>query len=756
MAGIVALVNQYQATKGFQSQPGLGNINPQLYRLAQTTPSAFHDIVSGNNIVPCSQGSPDCLAGSFGYSTAPGYDPATGLGSVDANNLVTLWNTRTQAAAVNLFVNAARVTMNDTIGMTGTVTPATGAGTPTGTVDFSAGGVPLGSVPLTLRNGMQEADLFSPAYLLGANGALTGTFTITAQYSGDAAFSSAGTTKTVQIAAAKGAATIVPIAPNTVWASPPDAQGVSWETTLELAETSGVAALITGFSIDGQAQTLSQYFPSPDIPPSGTVSATAVFRNLAAPLVRTFGFTGIDALGHSWSRQISVDYFPVSPQYGVNVNATPLVVAQNTSADPSCQWAVQLNIDETGGYPNEIESMSAGGVGLTFQQFLSSFGTVRMNAWAGLMGTICFSGITPPATDVITVSTYDGTHNVAVSFAGPPANPVSVSTAPANISLILPPDPPQSPGSVTAKLDIVLSDKTQPWTASIFPTNRTASWLTLSQYSGVGPTTITVSASHRDLEPGAYRAEIVIQSPNAVPQSVTVPVMAVLRGIASTAKIAGVANAASFQPTASPGMILSVFGTNLANITQTMATNPLPYSASGVSATVNGIAAPLIYISQAQINLQVPYEAGAGPAVLGIDNNGQIAGFQFQITPSAPGIFADSNGNLAPNATVPQGSALALYMTGVGEVQNWLIATGEAPPTGYPLAYLPLPGLPLSITVGGVPAFIQYAAISPGLIGTLQVNFSVPASVPAGTQSVVVTVGGVSSPPVKITVLPAP
>lgn len=53
MAGVVALLNQYQIQKGKQAAPGLGNINPQLYRLAQSAPSAFHDIVAGDNIVPC-------------------------------------------------------------------------------------------------------------------------------------------------------------------------------------------------------------------------------------------------------------------------------------------------------------------------------------------------------------------------------------------------------------------------------------------------------------------------------------------------------------------------------------------------------------------------------------------------------------------------------------------------------------------------------------------------------------------------------
>ena len=50
-AGLVALINQYQIAKGFQKQPGLGNINPVLYRLSQSVPGAFHDIPAGNNIV---------------------------------------------------------------------------------------------------------------------------------------------------------------------------------------------------------------------------------------------------------------------------------------------------------------------------------------------------------------------------------------------------------------------------------------------------------------------------------------------------------------------------------------------------------------------------------------------------------------------------------------------------------------------------------------------------------------------------------
>ena len=50
-AGLAALLNQYLTERGVQSSPGLGNINPTLYSLAQTAPGIFHDITSGDNVV---------------------------------------------------------------------------------------------------------------------------------------------------------------------------------------------------------------------------------------------------------------------------------------------------------------------------------------------------------------------------------------------------------------------------------------------------------------------------------------------------------------------------------------------------------------------------------------------------------------------------------------------------------------------------------------------------------------------------------
>jgi uncharacterized protein (TIGR03437 family) len=133
--------------------------------------------------------------------------------------------------------------------------------------------------------------------------------------------------------------------------------------------------------------------------------------------------------------------------------------------------------------------------------------------------------------------------------------------------------------------------------------------------------------------------------------------------------------------------------------------------------------------------------------VLGINNNGNVAGFQFQMAPSAPAIYTDGAGNLAGNPSVAAGSIGTLYMNGAGDVTPALLTGNYAPANPFIS-----PVLPLSVTVGGVAALVQFAGLVPLDIGTTQVNFYVPSTAAAGSQPVVVTVGGNSSPPVNVTV----
>lgn len=117
-AGLVALINQ-------QINSPQGNVNPVLYALAASSPDAFHDITTGNNIEPCQAGTTDCPAGGpIGYSAAVGYDLASGLGSIDALNLATAWSafSSTNSEDFRLGVTPSKLTIH--AGSSGTATIA--------------------------------------------------------------------------------------------------------------------------------------------------------------------------------------------------------------------------------------------------------------------------------------------------------------------------------------------------------------------------------------------------------------------------------------------------------------------------------------------------------------------------------------------------------------------------------------------------------------------------------------------------------
>jgi uncharacterized protein (TIGR03437 family) len=228
-------------------------------------------------------------------------------------------------------------------------------------------------------------------------------------------------------------------------------------------------------------------------------------------------------------------------------------------------------------------------------------------------------------------------------------------------------------------------------------------------------------------------------------------------GIAVTASapptINGLANGASFRQTYAPGMVLTVFGSNLADATWVASSVPLPVQVSGFSVTIGGVNAPLYYISPGQLNVQIPYETPVNrPVILTVDNNGRTASTTLTVAAAAPGLFTDANGAIVPTATVARGGVVVLYLTGMGAVSP-AIATGAAPAAGTPVAQLPAPVQQTSVSIGGVATgVIEFAGIPTALVGVAQINLLVPANAPLGTQPVVVAIGGVASAPATILV----
>ncbi len=156
LAGLLAII------AGGTGSTGLGNANPNLYAVAASAQSAFHDVTAGNNIVPCKHGSPDCAANApfeLGYRAGAGYDRVTGLGSVDAGVLASQWAAKV-ATTTALGVSSPAPVLGSSETLTATVTPAgAGAGSPAGgAVHFTVDGVDAsGPVPVVQASGAYEA-----------------------------------------------------------------------------------------------------------------------------------------------------------------------------------------------------------------------------------------------------------------------------------------------------------------------------------------------------------------------------------------------------------------------------------------------------------------------------------------------------------------------------------------------------------------------------------------------------------------------
>ena len=176
-AAVTALLNESLGSSG------LGNINPTLYALASSNPTAFHDVTTGSNIVPCTSGTVDCPSGTvqYGFSAGTGYDQVTGLGSVDASALFTAWGASLTNSSITISTPAKSVNAGTSVTFTVTVTPATGVGS----VSFS-----------TLNNGTTTAlgtTTLNIPYPPSKNGTATFTTTslpgglnsVTATYEGD-------------------------------------------------------------------------------------------------------------------------------------------------------------------------------------------------------------------------------------------------------------------------------------------------------------------------------------------------------------------------------------------------------------------------------------------------------------------------------------------------------------------------------------------------------------------------------------------
>lgn len=224
-----------------------------------------------------------------------------------------------------------------------------------------------------------------------------------------------------------------------------------------------------------------------------------------------------------------------------------------------------------------------------------------------------------------------------------------------------------------------------------------------------------------------------------------------------------VVNAADFQPSVASGALATIFGTGLTSGPgiQLASGDPLPTELQGTQVYVDGRLAPLVAIANAsnqeQINLQIPFETSSG--LVEVRRNGAnvfATSVDFTLGVPAPACFKQDAllgslqhgiGSNPVNYANPAkiGEVVVLYCTGLGTVSPPGV-TGKGAPAS-PLSVV----ANARVSVGGQPAVVDFAGLTPGFVGLYQINFRVPTGVLTFTpQDVVVTVGSKSSLPVKI------
>lgn len=297
------------------------------------------------------------------------------------------------------------------------------------------------------------------------------------------------------------------------------------------------------------------------------------------------------------------------------------------------------------------------------------------------------------------------------------------------------------------------------WTITV-ATDAGSAWLLASPKSGTAAATVTVAVNGIGLTAGIYTGTLTIAIPGAVVPSLTVPVTYAISPTTPIIAASGVVHAATFlNSPVSPGQLVTIFGQNLANgaAAATPSGNLYPTTLGATTVTIGDSPCPLIYVSPAQVNLQVPFEI-QGPTAQVVVKLGDVSSQPavVNVEPATPAMFSvDGTGGgaaailknsdftlvTAANAA-RRGDVLAIYCTGLGQVQGGGV-TGMAATEPAPTAAL------VTVNFGTTAATIRYAGLAIGFLGLYQINVVVPAisgGAQGGAVPVTIKAGSANSP----------
>ena len=476
-AGIMAIVNQAYGPQG--------QADYELYPLAAKQPAAFHDITLGTSQMPCVSGSPNCANGELsGYPATAGYDLATGLGSIDANLLVTNWNSRSKGTAstttftpsTTSFAHGTSVTLKTSVSGNG--------GTPTGDVALMTDS-PLvsnqGETVLTLANGAASGSL---TFLPG------GSYNIWGSYSGDGTFAPSLSTKTPITVTPEASTLTIQVSTNVGGQSSSLAgQQVAY----------GTPAILNGYPVPTSYYNCSSNCPS-FTSATGTVTFTDNGNALSTVVLNSVGdaeyTTGALAVGaHSIAASYSGDasYNKSSSTPG----SVTVTVAKGTSQVLVSAAVASINAGQSTTLTALVQTLGAGVAptgSITFMAGSTTLGTGSLSALVNsyAVATYTITGaqsMALPAGSVSLTGNYAGDSNYSSSTTALPGT-LLISAAPSSLL----------PSTTTATASSATASPAARINLSITVTGKTGS---------PAPTgTVDIRSAGVDLTPGGIKLGI--------------------------------------------------------------------------------------------------------------------------------------------------------------------------------------------------------------------------------------------------------
>jgi uncharacterized protein (TIGR03437 family) len=582
----------------------------------------------------------------------------------------------------------------------------------------------------------------------------TGTITITATGSATVANSPVIIPVTFQVTSA------------TLFASP---------TSLAFAATAGGSAPAAPASQSLQITTNGSpvnYTAVANVTGTSTAWLSVTPATGTTPATLTVNASGINLPAATYSGSVTVSAPNTAP---VNVPVTLTVNAGSISASPT-----SLSFTEAAGAPTPATqtltvTVSPSSLNYTVSVSMASGSSAN---WLGASVNACAHVACPPPSGInaVTVSASSAalapgayTGSVIITSTGATGSPITI---PVSLTVVPAQSLAVTPSSLTFN-DVLNASAPAAQTATVTTSGGPApftvatqtadggTWLQVTPTSGTTPSTLSISIATAGLAAGNYSGTVTVSSTSATQTAVITVSMTV--AAVPMPLIGGVANAGSYAPgSVAPGENIWISGTGLGPATlvglQLTSSGSVATTVSNTQVTFDGFAAPIIYVSANQTSVMVPFEVGGRPTtVLQVSYMGvKSAPVTYNVSAAAPGIYTQNSEGFGPGSILNQnytlngpsepasaGSYVAVYLSGAGNTS----------PTGTTGAVIPTNGtglktiaLPVSVTIGGLPAAVAYYGSAPGDVeGVMQINVQIPSGLIAGAQPIVITLGSGNS-----------